>query len=283
MFRPRPPLFFLICSALCVLQLTLFPSLFPWVKSSATSTGVWQFAALGGIVAILGMIFPQSRGALKRMLRRDKRLNPEVAAERCRIARDLHDHIGAQLVFALATLNSANGREPDLRPALENCLLHLRLLVDSMEGAQGPLLDRFAQLRYRLEPALRQRGIRLSWDLQSLAFNNDAHLEGSAELIAIVQEAVSNALQHANATEVTVSVRDVEHPRGVCLEVCDNGRGVTLTAPSRRGGSGLAGMASRARLAGGTLQVLKSHEGGGTCIRVVIPRRLTLASGCSHR
>jgi signal transduction histidine kinase len=65
----------------------------------------------------------------------------------------------------------------------------------------------------------------------------------------------------------------VSAPAAWCIEIRDNGQGIE-TAPARQGtvgvGSGLAGMARRAALAGGELQVLQ-REQGGTCIRVTVP------------
>ncbi|MNL78470.1 Histidine kinase-, DNA gyrase B-, and HSP90-like ATPase [compost metagenome] len=58
-----------------------------------------------------------------------------------------------------------------------------------------------------------------------------------------------------------------------CMEIRDNGRGMEPPGPQSTvaTGKGMAGMAHRATLAGGDLQVLQG-EHGGTCIRVVVPR-----------
>jgi signal transduction histidine kinase len=92
-------------------------------------------------------------------------------------------------------------------------------------------------------------------------------------LVAIVQEALSNALQHANATEIQVNTRCLSTPGAWCVEVCDNGQG--FLPPFNQEdcpalGHGMAGMARRASLAGGELQVFADQR-GGTCIRVVAP------------
>ncbi len=63
-------------------------------------------------------------------------------------------------------LDPAKDEQRTLHPALEKCLLDLRLIVDSMDGAQALFPDRLAQLRYRMEPALARRGIRVQGDVQ---------------------------------------------------------------------------------------------------------------------
>lgn len=280
MFRTRPPWFALTCVTLWILQLGLMAAAFRWAGPLAAPANLWQLAALGGTLALGGMLLMQLPRALQWKPRRSLRPSPEVAAERRRIARDLHDHLGAQLVFALAILDGSKHHEPYLQSLLEKCLLDLRLIVDSMESAQMPFLDRLAQLRYRMEPALRQRGISMAWDIQMSPCTGSPDVESSAHLVAIVQEAVSNALQHANPREISVRVRDLEQPRSMCLEVCDNGCGAELSdgmLSHPPAGQGLAGMAWRARLAGGELSVLQTGE-GGTCIRVVVPCTPTLGA-----
>jgi signal transduction histidine kinase len=83
---------------------------------------------------------------------------------------------------------------------------------------------------------------------------------------------LSNALQHAQGTEVEVRARNLPDTGAWCMEIRDNGRGMEPPGPQSTvaTGKGMAGMAHRATLAGGDLQVLQG-EHGGTCIRVVVP------------
>jgi signal transduction histidine kinase len=82
----------------------------------------------------------------------------------------------------------------------------------------------------------------------------------------IAQEALHNALRHAAADLVTVTVQAADG--SMVLEVTDDGRGFDPAAPSRR--SGLASMRERARAAGGRLKVL-SRPGAGTTVRLEVP------------
>jgi signal transduction histidine kinase len=87
----------------------------------------------------------------------------------------------------------------------------------------------------------------------------------------IVQEALSNIMKHAQATEVSVHILRTD--ADVVLGIQDNGRGftpATRAAQAGLGGFGLTGMAERATLLGGRLKV-RSEPGSGTMMTVEIP------------
>jgi signal transduction histidine kinase len=83
----------------------------------------------------------------------------------------------------------------------------------------------------------------------------------------IVQEALTNALKHAHATHVGVTV--AEHDGEVVVEVRDDGAGFRPEAATR--GYGLTGMRERVQLAGGRLQIDSGER--GTCVRAWVPAR----------
>jgi signal transduction histidine kinase len=81
----------------------------------------------------------------------------------------------------------------------------------------------------------------------------------------IVSEAVGNAHKHANATQITVRVRDLAGQ--LAVEISDDGTGAASVSPA---GTGLRGMRDRVAAHEGTLTI-DSPRGGGTTIRVVLP------------
>jgi two-component system sensor histidine kinase DevS len=274
MLLTRHQRFAVVCIGLWLLQLFLFAVAFRRHVPFRFSVLRWWEIPLIGVTAVLGgLLLLQLARAMRWRVRKTRRAGPEVVAERRRIARDLHDHLGASLVSAQSLLDLSNARERDVHAALGKCLLDLRLIVDDMDGADESFASRLAQLRYRIEPVLTQRGIRMVWDVEPNACTSLPHSESAHHLMSIVQEALSNALQHAHATEIQVSVRSLEGSAFACVEVIDNGQGLCAAAGedlSVAGGSGLAGMASRAQMAGGELHVL-GGAAGRTCIRVVVP------------
>ena len=272
MFRTRPPVYALACVALSFIQLI--------VNAWLISADLAQVAArhwlifnvlISALLALL--ILLQVPRAMKWRPRRSVRPSHELKLERQRIARDLHDQVGSQLVHAIAMLDAANPATQPLVQALEHCLLDVRLLVDSMDGDDDALIDRLARLRHRIQPSLNQRGIALDWDM---AFTGPAAMPVGAparELTAIVQEAVSNVLQHSGASAVAIRLQQVTEGAEPAwrLQVSDNGKGLPAAALSgQAAGHGIAGMRQRAARAGGRLELLPG-QGQGLCVQVTVP------------
>lgn len=276
MFRTRPPWFAITCICMWLLQLALLAvAVYGYGEESSSDRYGWEQAALVISVGLGALLLVQLPRALQWRPRLHARAGAEVTAERRRIAQDLHDNLGAQLVFAMSLLDAEPPAVRDLRSLLDKCMLDLRLVVDSMDGTDEPFADRLARLRHRIQPVLDQRGIHMAWDVQSLPRSCFPYADSSMHLVAIVQEALSNVLQHSGATEVTVSVHYRADAESWYAEVSDNGRGMLLRASdgSSSGGYGVAGMNHRAQMAGGDLLVMERPD-GGTCVRVVMPCRV---------
>ncbi len=261
MFRYRPPVFALACVALWLLQLLLLPVAFGWVAGARWG----QWAVWGATVLLGALLLVQLPRVLRWRPRRSARPSPELQAERQRIAQTLHDSVGSQLVGAMALLDAAQPAQQHALHSLEQCLLELRVVVDSMDSTDEALSDRLARLRHRFQPVLEHRGIAMDWSVQEA--NSGAMPGGAAaqQLALIVQEALSNMLQHAHATRVSVSWGLAPSGHAWLLQVSDNGRGLARpdsAAPPLGGGRGLAGMRARAQAAGGRLQVGPSAQGG---------------------
>jgi signal transduction histidine kinase len=93
------------------------------------------------------------------------------------------------------------------------------------------------------------------------------HVEEGLYRIAV--EALNNALRHAQAHCISVSLSFA--PEVTSLEVTDDGVGFDLSSVPMPGGLGLPGMAERAEQLGGTLGV-DSRPGAGTRVTAVVPR-----------
>jgi two-component system sensor histidine kinase UhpB len=204
--------------------------------------------------------------------RRDSALR-ELAAqerERLRIASELHDEVG-QMLTAIALRAERAAEDADAADR--------RALLEISETALSGLED-VRRIARELRPELlddlglvnavvalcgrvdRQRGIRvrrqLDWSLPKLA------PEVELVIYRVAQEALTNVLRHAAATEVLVELRrDESH---VVLEVADNGRGLPADAEER----GMRGMRERASVIDADLDVRARPE-GGTCLVLSVP------------
>lgn len=231
--------------------------------------GAVYLVSLGCILVMGVLILAQLPRALRWRPRRSVRPSPEVQLERQRIARDLHDQVGSQLVNAMALLSGNDAEQRLARQALEQCMLDVRLLVDSMDGYDDSLADCLARLRHRVQPVLERRGIRLVWSIQW----DESMPSGpmARELTNVAREAISNVLQHTQASELEVSL-SLEQEDSVptwLLCISDNGEGLPQSVPLYEG-MGMSSMRGRVRSVGGTLLVSPSAS-GGVQLRIAVP------------
>jgi signal transduction histidine kinase len=201
-------------------------------------------------------------------------------SERRHIARELHDEVGQSLTAIKLNLESLQRRIDDDR---------LRDLVDEITGIAGQVLEQVRKLSLDLRPPqLDDLGLAaaLNWlvkrharadgpDLSLDTGENLPRLSPQAETACfrIAQEALTNILRHAAAGSARI---DLEIADGhFVLTVRDDGCGfdhALAQARALQGGSlGLLGMAERATLAGGELDIVSAAP-GGTPVPARFPR-----------
>ncbi len=205
----------------------------------------------------------------------DVSLSP-VRVERERIALELHDDMAQRLAALLVRLRLAHqAPDPDERESLmegmrgeiQECAEAVRRIA---RGLRPPALDEVgvvAAIQAHVR-ALRDSGeltvkVEVERGPGAPRLNRDTELA----LYRVVQEALANAMRHAQAADVIVRIRT--GPAGISAMVEDDGRGFDPAQVGLRG-LGIVGMRERARNAGGELSI-DSHPGGGTRVRVVIP------------
>ncbi len=199
--------------------------------------------------------------------------------ERARLARELHDAV-SQKLFSIR----AHARAATIHASRQSCEsairemeavatlgaeahAELRAVIDGLappDLAAGGLAD---SLRRYAELAGRAHGVPVIFS----AADRELPSQGvriDAAMYRVAQEALHNALRHAHATEVLVSLRKVG--RKMVLEVADDGRGFAPDAPSA--GLGLASMRERAAAVGGSLVIRSNARAGtGTRVRMSVP------------
>jgi two-component system sensor histidine kinase UhpB len=191
-------------------------------------------------------------------------------AERRRVAQELHDEIGQNLTAAVLELNRV--REGGVA------------LIDALDDAQAlarESLETLSLITARLRPATFD-DLGLASALQSLAADSERRtgvevetsLDGAVQgldddselvLFRVAQEAVTNALRHAECSRVTIRLRRDDGQ--VVLRVEDDGGGVGDAVS----GAGIRGMRERAAMIGGRL-VITPATIGGTAVELRVPR-----------
>ena len=188
----------------------------------------------------------------------------ERIAERTRILRDMHDGVGAHLSTAIRQLQSGKASREDVLQTLRDTLDQLKLSIDAMHLLPGDIGSLLANLRYRLEPRFAASDIELQWVVGSLEPVGQMDASAMRQLQFMVFEALSNVLQHSQAT--TLAIEAEMAGTGVCLRIVDNGRGFDATLPPRKG---LLSMRERAAAIG--VAVVIDSRPGRTVVEIRIP------------
>ena len=209
-----------------------------------------------------------------------------LETERSRIARDLHDDLGASLTEI--SVLASTGQLPQA-----NTSTHSNLFQAISHRARG-LVSALDVIVWAVDPE--------DNTLQSLAdyltgYTNDffSHtqiacrfkvpvscppitLEGRVrhDLLMVAKEALNNIVRHADATEVEFRLAVVEDV--LEIDIADNGKGIENG--SSTGGHGLKNLTARLKKLGGNCQV-ECRDGGGTIVQIRLP--LTTATGPSGR
>lgn len=236
---------------------------------------VMNVAVLAALIASVCFL------VLRRRAAEDHQPSQAVVAERRRIANDLHDGVGSRLVALLASQDPRSAGPGSLSMALQDCLLELQMTVDDLDDqTSASVVERLAHVRYRLQPAFDRLGIALEWHIASEACTRWVPPETAMQICRVAQEAMSNALRHAQATRVELrfGLRD----RGLLmLEVRDDGRGLGSRSASSTNtgeGKGLRSMRSRADAIGGELTI-ENAAPRGLSVQLVVPSQAQAPTG----
>jgi signal transduction histidine kinase len=255
------------------------------VVSALTTLGAWGAAVV--VRNRQARVQEAESRAARAESERDDDVARAAAAERTRIARELHDvvahHVSLMAVQAEAASSLLPGRPDDATRSVEviadtarQALTELRRLLGVLRGPADHLETAPSVSLAGLEAVLDQvRGSGLAVDLA--VQGTPGPLAPSIDLTAyrIIQEALTNTVRHARAARaavtlcyepgfVTVRVTDTRH-EGSSVPVVNgtaNGLAGDAAARARSGGFGLAGIAERVASCGGSLSVGPTGAGG---------------------
>jgi PAS domain S-box-containing protein len=199
--------------------------------------------------------------------------------DRTRLARELHDQLGQALAgikidLHWIGLHTGADREPGSVGAKVDATM--RLVDDTIwrvrrlsSQLRPPVLDKLglvAAIEWEVKEFERRAGIRTR--VQSNAEHVALDPGRATAVFRMLQEALTNVATHAQATRITVTVREALGALGV--SVSDNGRGIPCEQVGSVDSLGLLGMRERAELLGGSVDVRSNHP-RGTVVTVSIP------------
>jgi two-component system, NarL family, sensor histidine kinase UhpB len=204
------------------------------------------------------------------------RLRDEIETERRRIAHALHDETGQDLTAVLLHLGRLKQRFRDdssvtsiidpMHNALSSAITSMRRIINDLRPLALDDLGFVAAARELIQNVEKASGVAID-----LMIEGEPSLLTAAEqtnLYRTLQEALSNVVRHANATEIHVTFVCLDWTAR--LEVRDNGNGFDAMALNRRTSYGLLGMQERAQLLGGQFE-MRSQPGEGSRICFAFP------------
>jgi PAS domain S-box-containing protein len=224
-------------------------------------------------------LFKEARAMEENMRLLSSRVLTVQEEERKHISRELHDEIGQALTavnVSIAMLRSHGASDEAFRRKVDTAqqllehsmdLVHqfARELRPSMLDHLGPV----AALQNYVKTFTERTGIKA--DIEGSVSVEQLNNQQGTVLYRVAQESLTNVYKHAHATRVKIRLKQL--PRGVCMEIADNGRAFSLpltTNGNARQPLGLLGMQERVRLVNGQFAI-ESVPKRGTTVRVEIP------------
>jgi signal transduction histidine kinase len=244
----------------------------------------WRFARalnqVDGFAASMVTLVREAEDKLKASFAREEERarGAALALERTRLMRDLHDGLGGQLVSIVA-LSERGNAGAGIGEAARAALKDLRVVIDSMDDIGGDLMLALGSWRERATAQLRPHDLTLDWRVvtpQGLPVHPELRPWHVIQIVRLLDEALTNAVKHADARHVTVSIETLTDASGGaygCITVADDGKGFALAADGggEKAARGLRNMRSRAARCGAKLGL--ASGAGGTSVRLELPRR----------
>jgi signal transduction histidine kinase len=236
---------------------------------------VW-FRILGALVGaglVAGVVWYSANRRLHRKLEQHAR-QQAVELERARIAKDIHDDLGASLTL-IARLGQLARQEKSAERVekMETTARQAVRSLDEIVWAVNPRNDTLAHLidytgQYAAD-YLHAAGVHCLLDLPEEAPPREVPANVRHNLFLVVKEALQNIVKHARATRVSLRIQ--ADPRGVRINIEDNGCGFAQ-APGQDDAlaDGLRNMRQRMQEIGGSC-LIQSQSGTGTQITFQAP------------
>jgi two-component system, NarL family, sensor histidine kinase DegS len=234
---------------------------------------LWYSALNVTVVYVMVYLEGRERAGFQEVVRLQReRRQAELDQERARIAREIHDSVGAALsgVILQAEYLVSQPMDDTLRGELEELRESAAEGMDELRRAVSVMRRAFNLTSSAADyvAAFGQRQ-HLQAHFESEGLERELEPEEQLVLFRVLQEALANAARHAQARRVEVRLRFAEHTVGLCVR--DDGRGFD-PAQVAAGHYGLRNMSERAARVGGTVRI-ESELGQGTRIDVEVPRR----------
>ena len=214
----------------------------------------------------------QSQELLRELVEHQERIRED---ERKRIAREIHDELGQHLLVLRIDVSLLKNRKNNAHPMLEERVDAILQHIDSTMRSVRAIIN-------NLRPAVLDLGLTasLEWQAKDFQSHNKIACEFTSQeenmeldddratvLFRVLQEALTNVVRHAHATEVKI---DLDRRDGhLIMRVADNGVGMPKVRNRKMKSYGLAGIRERIGMLGGEFVINTSSD--GTSLTFSIP------------
>ncbi len=190
--------------------------------------------------------------------------------ERRRIASDLHDDLGAQLL-SIAQASQRDGEPERIAGMARTALEEMRLSVRGLTGQAALTQDVVADWRAETVTRLEDAGFVCYWNAEEAPEDTILPARTHVQLTRILREAVSNAIRHSGGKHCAVRL---SFPEGeLVLQVEDDGRGMPAPDARPQRGHGMLNIERRSRNLGGE-HWYEPGDAGGARLNVRVPLAL---------
>ncbi|MFM9076400.1 MAG: sensor histidine kinase, partial [Bacteroidota bacterium] len=230
-------------------------------------------------LAVFGTVVMQIRQRIRRKLEetiRKAELDRSLAAERERLSRDLHDRLGAYAAAIKSNINQLERAEARDAVALDRLKKNAAEMVTALREtiwalkqekvALTGISDRIKSYVNRISPDFPQVHIQVT---EQPGLPHHASPAEAIHLMAIIQEALTNALRHSGCNKIEITFSG---DNGFRVSVTDNGQGLTEDPKGGDSGYGLRNMRQRAAESGFFFDISGTNQGTTvTIIQGVLP------------
>ena len=200
----------------------------------------------------------------------EEQSNYKIQEQRLEISRELHDNVGSQLTFIISILDNLKNSSVQFDDAIDK---KIDTLTNFANKSISELRDtiwvlnskqlRLSELKSRMLNFIKDAGESVDTIRFQFGFDihNDVQLSSkqAINLYRILQEIVNNAIKHANAKDISVSISQIENE--LQIKISDNGIGFDYESEKKKS-FGLTNIQNRIQEINGSLQVVSNEEKG---------------------
>jgi signal transduction histidine kinase len=217
----------------------------------------------------------ESKQLLRQLASHQEQIKEE---ERKRIAREIHDELGQNLLALRIDASMLHARTAKMHPKLNEKATYALNQIDTTIKSVRSIINNLrptvldlglqAAIEWQIQEFRRRSGIVCELAVEDERFDQALDEKCATALFRILQESLTNVLRHAKASRVEVTLS--KEGNCLCMKISDNGIGLPKDHTKKGQSFGLQGIDERIKMLGGELKI-DSVPGKGTSLTISVP------------